>query len=160
MTECNGCGVCCDPVQLPFAPTDFAVNADRFDPAALAFYREHLTPIPRREGRLLVGHWSSGWSEVLIPGGGPQMVPAHYYRCDLYDPDGRRCTAFDERPEMCSGYPWYGDLPNPMAQLPPTCSYRADVGQPVEPIEVEVELRARAVELGRVQPPAWRATLG
>jgi Fe-S-cluster containining protein len=141
-TECNGCGACCDPVMLPFAPSDFELFPSSFDPAELAFFREHLTPIRRREGRQKVMHWSSGWSE-MIHDGEPVMLAAHYYECDRYDPVAKVCTAYDDRPDFCRDYPWYGDAPDPNKALPPTCSYRADVGRDVMGVEVEISLRGQ-----------------
>jgi Fe-S-cluster containining protein len=126
--------------MLPFSPNDFALHGDDLDPETTAFYREHLTPVPRREGRLAVKHWSSGWSEVFVDGRW-EFLPAWYYRCDRYDPVAKACTAYDERPEMCSGYPWHDEPVDPNKSLPPQCAYNADVGRAVLSAEVDVELR-------------------
>jgi uncharacterized cysteine cluster protein YcgN (CxxCxxCC family) len=58
--------------------------------------------------------------------------------CDNYDEETRRCTDYENRPDICRRYPWFNGVPVPGAQLPPTCSFRADIGLPVEDVPVQV----------------------
>jgi Fe-S-cluster containining protein len=134
MTECNGCGACCDPFVMVYAPFDLLRLAHSIDPDELAFYKEHLSPIRRSDGRRMAW-WNSGWSEFIIDGQ-VQLIATHYYRCDNYDVETKRCTDYENRPGVCRGFPWYGDKPDANKVLPPTCSFRADIGQPVEPVAV------------------------
>jgi Fe-S-cluster containining protein len=136
MAECNGCGACCDPFQMVFSPADIVTFAYHIDPDELAFYRQHLTPIRRADGRRMVP-WNSGWSEVVVQGKA-MLMAAHYYKCDRYDTETRRCTDYENRPVVCREYPWYGEPPDPLKSLPPTCSYREEIGLPVEPFDVPV----------------------
>lgn len=137
--ECNGCGACCHPFQMVFSPTDIdqLERAGRLDPDELAFYRQHLTPMRRRDGRRMVKDWAGPFS-VFVDQDTQQLVTVwqHYYRCDRYDVETRRCGDYEHRPDVCRGFPWYGDPPDRDKSLPPTCSYRADVGLPVEPVAV------------------------
>lgn len=69
-----------------------------------------------------------------------------HYRCDMLDPVHRTCMAHDSRPQVCSGYPWYGREPSPkvifardtqcsyLLDLPP--SQRPEGSRPLIPIEV------------------------
>jgi len=57
----------------------------------------------------------------------------HAYRCDVFDPHTRTCTAYADRPPICSGYPWYGAQPDRERVLDPWCAYQADV-RPMLPI--------------------------
>lgn len=134
-TECNGCGACCDPFMTVYSPNDLLLHARHFDPDELRFMVEHLSPIRRADGRRMVAHWSSGWSEMILEGT-PTLLPAWYYRCDRFDVETRRCTDYENRPDVCRDYPWYGDPPDPNKALPPTCSYLADVGRPVAEVAV------------------------
>jgi Fe-S-cluster containining protein len=56
---------------------------------------------------------------------------AHFYTCDRIGDDGR-CMAYEERPLVCRGYPWYDapprDIPLPDAE----CGYLVDL--PKEPL--------------------------
>jgi Fe-S-cluster containining protein len=98
--------------------------------------RRHLTPIrPRSQGVALVKHYMSG-TTWWRPAGILQPVLSWFYTCDRYDPDTRQCTDFDNRPKMCREYPWTDAEPVELRtkkSLPPTCSFREDIGQPVEP---------------------------
>jgi Fe-S-cluster containining protein len=143
MTECNGCGACCDPFMMVYSPADLEIHAREMDRDEMEFYRDHLSPIRRADGRRMVAHWSSGWSEFVLHGEAV-LLAAWYYKCDRYDPVAKQCTDYEHRPDVCRGYPWYGDPPDVNKALPPTCSYRADVGLDVMPVEVEIGLRAQA----------------
>jgi hypothetical protein len=49
-------------------------------------------------------------------------------RCAKFDQHARTCTAYDDRPPICSGYPWYDDAPDPgRYSLDPVCAFHADV---------------------------------
>jgi Fe-S-cluster containining protein len=150
MTECNGCGACCEPFQTVFAPNHFALHPDAFDPDELVFYREHLTPMKRRDGRRMTW-WSTGWSEMIIDGHA-QLLAAHYYKCDRYDTETRQCTDYANRPDVCRKFPWYDEPPDPNKVLPPTCSFNADIGRDVVPLEVAVELGAKMAGRSRARP--------
>jgi Fe-S-cluster containining protein len=52
-----------------------------------------------------------------------------FFRCIHFDRETRRCTDYENRPAMCRNYPWYGGEPQEAAALPPTCSFRADIGE-------------------------------
>jgi Fe-S-cluster containining protein len=50
----------------------------------------------------------------------------HWYACDRLGADGK-CTAYDERPLVCRGYPWYGAEPTRMPLPDPECGYAVDL---------------------------------
>ena len=50
---------------------------------------------------------------------------AHLYWCDQLGADGR-CQAYEERPLVCRGYPWYGERPRDMALPDADCGYAVD----------------------------------
>jgi Putative zinc- or iron-chelating domain len=131
LTECNGCGACCDPVTLPVSSAQLATMGSRLTDGD--WMREHLHPIPRREGRARQA-WAKGrgWNERIDEHGDPVIEAVFYYGCDRYDPVAKRCTDYEGRPGMCRDYPWHTGAPIEGADLPPTCSYRADIGLPVE----------------------------
>lgn len=142
MAECNSCGACCHPFTMVYSPFDLVRLGGTLDAGERRFYEDHLTPMRRADGRRMAW-WNSGWSEMIIDGH-PQLIAAHYYKCDRYDPVAKRCTDYENRPDVCRGFPWYGQSPDPRKILPPTCSFNADIGRPVAPLDVEV-----AVEIER-----------
>jgi Fe-S-cluster containining protein len=129
---------------MPFGPADLRkiasmpvglVGAD--DLADIRFALEHFTPIKRRDGLAMATYMDNGGKtsmaeDYLSP---PIVAFTYFYACDRYDPVSRECTAYDERPPLCSGYPFYGkplgDPWNTNKALPEECSFRADIGQPV-----------------------------
>jgi len=108
--------LCCDPVILPFHPHErahFRLQGplEDWERHQYEFYLEHfaVTATPTEES------------------------PHYVVACDQFDPKTRECLAHDDRPDLCSGFPWYGRDPGSpgrtqIAQvLPPQCSYTADV---------------------------------
>lgn len=134
MTACNGCGACCSPVALAFTQDDIrrALPA-QIDPANRAWVLNDLTPITRREGIRRTG--MNGGITTAVVGHGRSteavLTLTFFYECRHYDDASRTCRAYDQRPPMCADYPWYGMPPEPGKFLPPECSFRADIGQPV-----------------------------
>jgi len=96
----------------------------------MAAWAAHLHPLTRRQ----VMDRGHGWrlaKPMRQYDGAVELFP-RFWACDLLDPVTRRCTDYDNRPQPCRGYPWYDAPPRRDAQLSPRCSYRADIGQPVE----------------------------
>lgn len=111
MTETTcppGCGLCCDPVTLRFTVADM-------DGPSAAFAREHWRDV----------------SDEYEFAPGTDIKSA--VRCDMFNPVTRACTAYEQRPPICSGYPWYGQQPDRARLLHPSCAYQAD-GRPLLPI--------------------------
>lgn len=132
---CVACGDCCDPVWFPLGPADVrqgAVTARRGeDRANLEFAARHWRATGARgdDGR-------------------------YGYRCDRFDSRTRRCTAHEERPPVCRGYPWYGGSPAPgEPDLPPRCSHRLDIpgARPLLPL---LPVAAATAALRRGSPRA------
>lgn len=124
MTECSRCGACCDPVLLPFHPHHRAKQRltgplEDWERHQYAFYLEHWT---------VIGEPGEGESQYKVA-------------CDQFNPATRECTAHEDRPAICSGFPWYGRDPmRPVSGavrewLVPQCSFNADV-RPMLPLHV------------------------
>lgn len=114
MTACPAnCGACCDPVILAFP---------------LEGLQAHDTP----SGRFAAKHWRLRDTQ-------PDDEYQHHITCDQFDPDTRACLAYENRPPICSGFPWYGREPAAEARnLPNVCAFHDDVpGRRVLPL-VEV----------------------
>lgn len=125
MTDCIRCGGCCDPVTL-----------DDENYQKIKFRAEAAPPPEHMDAHLeavwLLEHWTL--TETVV--GGVEM------RCDQFDPTTRLCTAHDERPQICRGFPWYQRDPEGanIAGLP-RCSFWADLPEDQRPSDwVPVEL--------------------
>lgn len=138
---CAGCGDCCDPVLTGWtldelfdkaAVWEASPDPERDLPGFTAWARENRPDMPLLEALttrkellhnayFILDHWSD-----LHHPGAEDWPGRHAYLCDAFDPVLRACTAYQDRPPVCSGYPWYGHEPRER-QLHPACSYNADV---------------------------------
>jgi Fe-S-cluster containining protein len=124
----KGCGRCCNPVHLTPAQDAIVQNwvayigngGDRPEDGTDAdFILKHMTRISDADS-----------------GGGR-------YICAMYDVHRRLCRAHDQRPRMCSEYPWYDSTPD-ASVIDGSCSYMLDVepsqrpagSRPLIPVEV------------------------
>jgi Fe-S-cluster containining protein len=117
--RCNGCGACCKVLTLAESPEEVrqiaAVTRVLGIPSDHAFAAEHWHPLTREEAMRRNPFYTS-----RLP------ADAHLYACDRLGDDGR-CTAYEERPLVCRGYPWYGEAPRRMELAAPDCGYFVDV---------------------------------
>lgn len=134
MTECNGCGGCCDPVVLSYTQEQArrTLPFEWGDPRTRQWVIEDLTPITRAEGLRRAPYLSAGGKTLVDENGEPSILWSHFYECRWFDREARRCTNYEARPIVCREYPWLTGVPDPAAALPSECSFRADIGQPVE----------------------------
>lgn len=108
MTDCSKCGDCCENIWTKFSPEERNSPDRNFDEA----------------GKQTVEFVNKYWIHL-----GPDKVDGHRYSCTKFDTNTRLCTAHDERPPVCSGYPYYS---RPVEEfklathLPARCSYQAD----------------------------------
>lgn len=120
MTECVGCGDCCENI-----PLNTPERADIYGKRLLAGDTRGSTGALRK---------MAAWLANLTVLSGP--VRAHdsnelrwRYACPLFDTETRRCTDHSNRPPVCRNYPHYKREPQPypgMDGLSPRCSFNAD----------------------------------
>lgn len=133
MTDCSRCGDCCDPVILTFDPQQRA--AEKL--SELLFV---APPWVWHQYEFLRDHWRTIDTVEVVEG--DDTVTVYRVECDQFDRESRTCGAHDTRPQVCSGFPWYGrepddDLCEPSrASLSPRCSFNADVRTMLPIVEV------------------------
>lgn len=143
MTECNGCGDCCDPVAYDVRKgKDFLMKwAAASDPRIDAVWEKLWVRSPNKwkddrrpeairnylDARWIVDHWHDlGDGDAL---------------CDAFDPETRTCLAYDARPPVCSNFPWYNKPPvSDFVFLSDRCSFWADLPEETWPEAVSVTL--------------------
>jgi Fe-S-cluster containining protein len=122
MGECNGCGACCRVLTLAQSPDEVARMAVLTRvlgiPSDSQFAADHWRPLTREEAMQRNAFYTS-----RLP------ADAHLYTCDRLGDDGR-CTAYEERPLVCRGYPWYDQPPKQMPLADPECGYLVDIVKP------------------------------
>ena len=129
MTECNGCGGCCDPVFMPYSQEQALAYKDQIGPESMRWIQEDLTPMSRRQAKLREPKLVRRLSKLRRQA---DAEPMHFYSCRHFDPDTRRCLIYENRPPVCRRYPWLLGKSVPGTPLPAACSFNADIGQPVE----------------------------
>ncbi|HEX7409075.1 MAG TPA: YkgJ family cysteine cluster protein [Candidatus Binatia bacterium] len=116
--NCNQCGACCRVLTLAQSPEEVMATAALTGvlgiPSDAAFAAKHWHSLTGDEATRRNPFYTSRLS-----------ADAHLYRCDQLGEDGR-CTAYEERPLVCRGYPWYGQPPRLMTLADADCSYAVD----------------------------------
>lgn len=126
MTECAKCGVCCEDIYTSW-------NLDLIKERA---EKEGEDSPNAANYRFVKDNWVSHYEDK--PEDGHEK-----WTCLKFDSVARLCTAHDDRPPVCSGYPWYGKEPAKGAWLPPACSFQADIKTMLPIIEVSsIKFRA------------------
>ena len=119
MSLCNQCGACCRVLTLEQSPEELkataAVTSVLGIPSDAIFAAQHWHPLTREAAMQRNSFYTS-----RLPS------DAHLYSCDQLGADGR-CMAYDDRPLVCRGYPWYGETPRDMTLADPDCGYRYDI---------------------------------
>jgi len=115
---CNQCGACCRVLTLEQSPEAVRATAAIAGvlgiPSDAVFAAKHWHPLTRAEALQRNPFYTS------------RLAPdAHLYGCDQLGTDGR-CQAYEERPLVCRGYPWYGEPARVMALPHPDCGYAID----------------------------------
>jgi Fe-S-cluster containining protein len=124
MTDCSMCGDCCENIRL---------NIDRG------------TLLQRVSDGKAAGTYLKDAVFILnnmIPDGTVARqgnTVKQTLQCKKFDKETRKCTAHNDRPEMCRRYPWYGKEPvKGDTTMGGRCSFLVDAGYKMLPI-VEVK---------------------
>jgi Fe-S-cluster containining protein len=116
---CNRCGACCRVLVLAQLPEEVqgmaAITRVLGIPSDFQFAAEHWHPLSRVEAMERNRFYTSQLPE-----------DASLYWCDQLGSDGR-CQAYETRPFVCRGYPWYGQPPREMPLADARCGYGYDV---------------------------------
>lgn len=119
MTQCpEGCGLCCEQIGLNDVAVEkiFRPALEDLPPADHAdhrYLREHLHFLRRADWADLNPQWRDSKHTTL-------------FLCDVFDPVAKRCTDYENRPEMCKRYPFYGREPDYVNDI--TCVFQGDIG--------------------------------
>lgn len=113
--------------MLPYTKTQYLMSNPVTESREYEWVMNDLTRIPTREGMAVHPQYRG----VDLCAADGELAAPVFYSCRHYDPVENRCTDYDNRPEVCSGFPFY-DHPRFMreaALLPPSCSFNADLGR-------------------------------
>lgn len=142
MTECSRCGNCCERIYTGWNleylgkraaawekgpdPTKSLVEFEEWLRKDEGWGTESLETMLRVRKEAVENyafvktHWVSRNST-------PPEDGHENWNCTMFDTETRMCNAHEDRPPVCSGYPWYGHKPKRDADLSPQCSFNADI---------------------------------
>lgn len=123
--ECRKCGKCCETLVLFYPFEDIRKMAEKGNPDA-KFSVENFTEISREEAFRKNPYFETWTYKIMddngfIAGG---IDRAHFFTCRRFDSASRICIAYDERPDICKGFPFYDNARlSPFTFYTPTCGY-------------------------------------
>jgi len=149
VTECGRCGDCCTDISLTTTKKAFTASltyGDARDDAAwaewLAKWEANGWGVPDRanwiryqaDARFIAKHWHGGKRGKRTRDGKERTVG---WECDQFNPETRQCMAYEGRPPICAGFPYYTDDGKPgvipAGRLPTRCSFWADYPESARP---------------------------
>ena len=92
--ECNRCGECCRVILTGIPKSQFAVSGSETNAESAAFIMKHWRRISRQEAVRRVPSFDTA-GELYV------------YECDALDRETNRCSVYEDRPPVCSGWPHY-----------------------------------------------------
>ena len=111
MMGCNQCGKCCTAIGINTSFDDLK-NTDGED---AEFIKQHWHPMSRNLAYFLNPYLNDTFGDD---------ERYHFYSCDLFDAGTNKCMCHEEKPNVCSGFPFYGGEDVSMARTySPECGY-------------------------------------
>ena len=137
MTKCSRCGDCCE--AIPFQRTKKMIDKHLAE-SVLSDKNEYSLKFIKKYWRRI-----SRKKFVAIHPEAANTSSPYFYTCLKFDAVARLCMAHDERPAICSDYPWY-DI-DPVRQefhgIPARCSFWEDVSEERRPVWVKINVKPR-----------------
>lgn len=141
---CNMCGKCCEAITLWVSPDELQLRSNEPERSDVGWGARHFHPISQEEAFA-----RNPLHKMIYEAGRSGYESVHFYECDAFDKETRRCTQHDRRPSTCWGYPHYGGqvnkLPGNWTPYSATCDYIHDI-----PPAMKQEWIAVAEELQKV----------
>jgi Fe-S-cluster containining protein len=131
--KCNCCGQCCRALSIDYSKVELKRQLE-YDLELLGRHPDHR----HREQILLFKHdvefilkyWQRISREKALsinPALAGRGTEERYFFCCSCLGDDGSCAQHLDRPQVCRGYPWYGQLPRPDALFALPCGYEIDL---------------------------------
>lgn len=125
MTKCKMCGKCCQAIVLPFDFNHIKVVAERESKhkdgqktSSFCFAVRNFKEISK-EKALEINPYIENWPN--------EQEIQFFYKCKQYEPISKKCNVHSIRPEVCSGFPFYGREPFKQAMYSKNCAFQKDI---------------------------------
>jgi Fe-S-cluster containining protein len=125
--QCKMCGMCCKALSLKF-DKEYIINhytkdlrREKGKGGDLEFCYKNLVQISQKEAFRINPHLEK-WMD--------KDTDRFFFRCRKFNETTNLCSDHDNRPRMCSHFPWYDHPPNATELLySPDCGYKVDQEQ-------------------------------
>ncbi|MMZ43654.1 Flagellin N-methylase [compost metagenome] len=126
--KCGMCGRCCQAIHLPLSPKDIQEMHEKGNNPDASFIHQNWTPISKEEAFDINPYFLVNEKRIKEEELDLNYEDLYFYTCNRLDKESKLCTVHDLRPNVCSGYPWYGGRPH-VTELfySEDCGYRIDV---------------------------------
>lgn len=108
--HCNGCATCCNLACSEFSPEELKEKAKNGDKFAAQFTKIFVPYNSVQEAEMIYPEYLKLLSDTLDE-------DVYFYHCPMLD-DCKRCSAYENRPEICRVFP-----DNPLSILPESCGF-------------------------------------
>lgn len=127
--SCHMCGKCCEAIHLLQSPQEVASIAESEKMSGDArFITDNWTPITKEEAFTINPYLKQNEDGLAEKGIDNVYGKFYYYTCTQLDKETRKCRVHENRPQVCSGYPWYGRRPNnSILWYADECGYKVDL---------------------------------
>ncbi|MHB1418704.1 MAG: YkgJ family cysteine cluster protein [Bacillota bacterium] len=124
MGQCKKCGLCCKAIAISSGQSEEELINSIISSASLeaggdaVFIIENWEQITQAEALEINPNLKQriDWCKS-------DNIVEVYFKCHRLDPKTNLCIVHDKRPQVCSGYPWYGRMPHKMYFYSPNCGY-------------------------------------
>ncbi len=149
---CTGCGACCRAIVIGgVAPGTVAEWKERKYGGDKGFIAENWTEIDREQA-FKINPYLKLWAGFHWPG------PRSFFTCQHFQADTNRCGVYENRPEVCRGYPHYA-MPGHRTRLAPDDPlYAEDCGYSIDRERLRVlDVLQKALVKIREESLVWKA---
>ena len=99
--DTGGCtGACCAAFYVQYTLQELRTREDVLDGPFIA---DMVIPLSPKEARERARRFGGARDRTF-----PWKLRGHYFACRHWDEESRLCTVYEQRPRMCSGYPYEG----------------------------------------------------
>lgn len=117
--HCNMCGKCCEAITLWEDPKTLLETQYKAEETSdRGWAQRHFKSISHEEA-----FKRNPLHKYIFDSGHPAYEGVHFYECDAYDKETKRCTAHETRPGICREYPYGHQLDGGWMPYSATCDY-------------------------------------
>lgn len=92
--NCNRCGKCCEAICMSISKK----HIEKSNSPDVSFLLKNWVPITKKEALNINPYIKVEFN---------LSIDKYFYKCLMYDKENKKCKDHKNRPEVCSGFPFY-----------------------------------------------------